>query len=160
MKIEYKLIDTSFEKMNLYKLRKQVFVDEENRFKSEKDYITDQFDSFDETLNFGAFVDDDIIAAVRVTMEDQSGLPVDSKWDFKEFKQIFFNWKKGIDYHDFFLVLVIFLKKIFKKYLNLFWIDPHWLQESSYNFLHKIINRRVALLLNKIHKIVRLFYNE
>ncbi len=87
MKIEYKFVNTSSEKMNLYKFRKRVFVDEEKRFTSGEDYITDQFDSFDETLNVVAFVDDEIIAAVRVTMEGESGLPVDLQWDFLDFKK-------------------------------------------------------------------------
>ncbi|MCD4743193.1 MAG: ThiF family adenylyltransferase [Desulfobacteraceae bacterium] len=77
MEIQFKQITNTNDLISVYKLRKQVFVDEEDRFSFSLDHIVDQYDSFEETLNFGAIINDKIIAAVRVTMDSQAGLPVD-----------------------------------------------------------------------------------
>ena len=86
MDIQYKLLKTTREKTALYQFRKQVFVDEENRFAFSSDQITDPYDSIEETLNIGAMDGDQIIAALRVTLDNPMGLPADRHWDFTEIK--------------------------------------------------------------------------
>ncbi len=51
MGIDYQIIRTTTEKIKLYRFRKQVFVDEEQRFQTASDHITDLYDSIDETVN-------------------------------------------------------------------------------------------------------------
>lgn len=87
MDIEYRILRTPGEKISLYKFRKQVFVDEENRFAVTSDMIFDPHDSFEETLNIGAVLHGEIIAAIRVTMDGPAGLPVDAYYDFSGLKK-------------------------------------------------------------------------
>ncbi|MEH0021197.1 MAG: ThiF family adenylyltransferase [Desulfobacter sp.] len=86
MDIAYQLIKTTTEKIRLYQFRKQVFVDEENRFDNDSDHISDIYDTIDETVNLAALSNEKIIAALRVTLESRAGLPVDQHWDFKTYR--------------------------------------------------------------------------
>ncbi|MCK5310718.1 MAG: ThiF family adenylyltransferase, partial [Desulfobacteraceae bacterium] len=87
MDIRFKQITNTSDLITIYKLRKQVFVDEEDRFSFSLDHIVDQYDSFEETFNFAAIINDKIIAAVRVTMDSKAGLPVDIYPAVAEFKK-------------------------------------------------------------------------
>lgn len=86
MDIQFKRIETALDKLKVYELRKKVFVDEEKRFPYSLDHIVDEYDAFEETYNYAAIVDDEIIAAVRVTMDSPAGLPSDKYQDLKKFK--------------------------------------------------------------------------
>ena len=86
MKIDYRVIRTTSEKIRLYRFRKQVFVDEEQRFSIVSDHITDLFDSIDETVNIAAFNDNKIIAALRITPDSDAGFPADLHWDFSDIR--------------------------------------------------------------------------
>ncbi len=86
MDINYQIIRTTTEKIKLYRFRKQVFVDEEQRFKTDSDHITDLYDGIDETVNLAAFHNGRIIAAMRMTMENKAGFPVDQHWDFAAYR--------------------------------------------------------------------------
>ena len=77
MDIQFKQVATALEKLEVYSLRKKVFVDEEARFPYSLDHIVDQYDSFEETANFVAIFNGEIIASVRLIMDSQAGLPVD-----------------------------------------------------------------------------------
>jgi molybdopterin/thiamine biosynthesis adenylyltransferase/predicted GNAT family N-acyltransferase len=87
MNIQVKQITSTSDLVSVYKLRKQVFVDEEKRFEFSLDHIIDQFDSLKETVNFAAMLNGEIIAAARVTMDSKAGLPVDLYPDIFEFKK-------------------------------------------------------------------------
>ncbi len=86
MDIDYQIIRTTSERIKLYRFRKQVFVDEEQRFQTASDHITDLYDSIDETVNLAAIDNGRIIAAMRITMDNKAGFPVDHHWDFKAYR--------------------------------------------------------------------------
>lgn len=86
MDIQFHSIQTTRDKIRLYRFRKQVFVDEEIRFSHSSDHISDVYDSIDETVNLAAFCNGRIVAALRVTAEGDAGLPVDAHWDFSAFR--------------------------------------------------------------------------
>jgi molybdopterin/thiamine biosynthesis adenylyltransferase len=87
MDIKFKRITTALDKLKVYSLRKKVYVDEEKRFPYSLDHIVDQYDSFEETINFAAMLDDEMIASVRLIMDSQAGLPVDKYPDIANHKQ-------------------------------------------------------------------------
>ena len=87
MDIDYQIIRTTAEKIRLYRFRKQVFVDEEQRFRTDADHLTDLYDGIDESVNLAAFHNGRIIAAMRVTMENNAGFPVDQHWDFAAYRE-------------------------------------------------------------------------
>lgn len=84
--MDIRTITTTAEKIRLYRFRKKVFVDEEQRFKADSDQISDLYDSLEETVNLAAFHQDEMVAALRVTLDGAAGLPVDRHWDFKGFR--------------------------------------------------------------------------
>ncbi|MCK5098432.1 MAG: ThiF family adenylyltransferase [Desulfobacteraceae bacterium] len=87
MDIQFKLIKADLDKLKVYELRKKIFVDEENRFPYSLDHIVDQYDSLEESFNWAAILNDEMIAAVRVTLDSKSGLPIDKYQEISEFKK-------------------------------------------------------------------------
>ena len=86
MEIDYRIIESDDDKLRLFQFRKQVFVNEEKRWETEQDYIIDEYDNLDETINLAAVHNGQIIAALRVTPENQAGFPVDQYWDSKPYR--------------------------------------------------------------------------
>ncbi len=87
MGVQFKLVKSTKDKAILYELRKKVFVEQEKRFNSKLDHIVDRYDSFEETLNIIAVANGMPIAAIRMTMDNPAGLPVDETWDFPSYKK-------------------------------------------------------------------------
>ena len=86
MDITYQIINSSRDKLRLYRFRKQVFVDEEKRLQADGDLITDLYDSIDETVNIAAVCNEKIVGALRVTLESGAGFPGDRHWDFSAYR--------------------------------------------------------------------------
>ncbi len=87
MDIQIKQIKTNLDKLKVYQLRKKVFVEEEKRFSYSLDHIVDEYDSFEETINFAALINDEMIGAVRLVMDSNAGLPVDKYEDIANLKK-------------------------------------------------------------------------
>ncbi len=87
MEIQFREARTALEKLEVYALRKKVFIDEEERFPYSLDHIVDQYDSLDDTINFIAIAEDKIIASIRLIMDGPAGLPVDQYKEITDFKK-------------------------------------------------------------------------
>ena len=74
-------------KAEVYRFRHRVFVEEEQRFDSPVNHITDQYDSFGETINVLAFDGEQPIGSIRVIMENDVGFPADDFYDFSAFRR-------------------------------------------------------------------------
>lgn len=86
MPIRLKIARSTAEKAQVYRFRHRVFVEEEKRFPATGNHITDQFDSFAETINVLAFDDELPIGSIRVIMENDVGFPADEFYDFTPFR--------------------------------------------------------------------------
>ena len=87
MPIRLKIAQSSAEKSEVYRFRHKVFIEEEQRFQSSSHFITDQYDSFSETINVLAFDDQQPIGSIRVIMENDVGFPADDFYDFEPFRR-------------------------------------------------------------------------
>ncbi|UFJ41149.1 hypothetical protein LOK74_00880 [Brevibacillus humidisoli] len=76
-------IQTAAQLDQLYQFRHQVFVGEEGHLPPSADgRITDRFDAYPTTYNFAAFVDDVIVAGLRMNLPSEWGTPADEYFDF------------------------------------------------------------------------------
>ncbi len=82
MPIVLKAAQTAQEKDEVYKLRYQVFVEEERRFEHTSDRIFDIFDTLKENVNFIALENGKVVGSLRVTMDNPIGLPAMEHYDF------------------------------------------------------------------------------
>lgn len=87
MPIRLKIARSTSEKAQIYRFRHQVFVAEEQRFQVTGNHITDQYDSFAETINVLAFDGSRPIGSIRVIMENDVGFPADDFYDFRHFRR-------------------------------------------------------------------------
>ena len=87
MPIRLKIANSTRDRATVYQLRRRIFVDEEKRFAHDADHIIDQFDSFAETTNILALLEDRPIASIRVIMENEVGSPTDEFYDFRTFRR-------------------------------------------------------------------------
>lgn len=87
MSIRLRIVRSTQEKAQVYRLRYRVFVDEEQRFPIPADHIVDRYDSFEETTNILAFSDGEPVAGIRVTLDNPAGLPVQDAFDFLPFQR-------------------------------------------------------------------------
>lgn len=87
MPIRLKIAQSTSQKAQIYRFRHQVFVAEEQRFQVTGNHITDQYDSFAETINVLAFDGQRPIGSIRVIMENDVGFPADDFYDFSPFRQ-------------------------------------------------------------------------
>jgi CRP-like cAMP-binding protein len=87
MPIRLKIAQSTSEKALIYRFRHEVFVKEEQRFASAGNHITDQYDSFAETINVLAFDGKRPIGSIRVIMENDVGFPADDFYDFGPFRR-------------------------------------------------------------------------
>jgi len=87
MDIQFRQVSSALEKLEVFSLRKKVFVEEENRFPYSMDQIVDPYDSFKETINFAAVLNDEMIAVTRLTLDSAAGLPVDKYEGIEAFKK-------------------------------------------------------------------------
>ena len=83
MPISLKAAVSAQEKNEVYKLRYQVFVEEEKRFEHPPDRIFDFYDTLNETINFLATEGDEVVGALRVTVENPVGMPAMDHYDFR-----------------------------------------------------------------------------
>ena len=86
MPIRLKIANSTYDRATVYRLRRRIFVDEEKRFAHDADHIIDQYDSFAETTNILALLEDRPIASIRVIMENEIGSPTDDFYDFSTFR--------------------------------------------------------------------------
>ena len=86
MPIRLKIANSSNDRATVYRLRRRIFVEEEKRFAHDADHIIDQYDSFAETTNILALLEDRPIASIRVIMENAVGSPSDDFYDFSPFR--------------------------------------------------------------------------
>jgi CRP-like cAMP-binding protein len=86
MPIRLKIANSTHDRATVYRLRRRIFVDEEKRFAHDADHIIDQYDSFAETTNVLALLEDRPIASIRVIMENAVGSPTDEFYDFGTFR--------------------------------------------------------------------------
>ena len=87
MPIRLTIVQSTAEKSEVYRFRHHVFVEEEQRFQVAGNHITDQYDSFAETINVLAFDDQHPIGSIRVIMENDVGFPADDFYDFNPFRR-------------------------------------------------------------------------
>jgi CRP-like cAMP-binding protein len=87
MTIELRTVHSTADKAEVYRLRYQVFVEEEQRFHLTLDHIFDRFDSFGETSNFLAFDDGRAVAGIRVVLDGPAGLPAEQAFDFQPLRR-------------------------------------------------------------------------
>jgi CRP-like cAMP-binding protein len=86
MPIRLKIANSASDKAAVYRLRHRIFVEEEQRFIHSGNHIIDQYDSFTETTNILALLEDRPIGSIRVIMENAVGSPTDAFFDFSEFR--------------------------------------------------------------------------
>ncbi len=68
----------------VFKLRHQVFVEQDKKFDPQPDRrLTDRFDAFNTSVNFMAFVNDLLVGTVRLTKDCSLGTPADEYFDFR-----------------------------------------------------------------------------
>ena len=70
------------DKDTVYRLRHQVFIEEEQRFDHPEDRLFDRFDCLDETLNLLAYHGTTPVATMRLTLANPVGLPCSEFFDF------------------------------------------------------------------------------
>jgi CRP-like cAMP-binding protein len=87
MAIQLKIVRSSADKAQVYRLRYLVFIEEENRFDIPTDHIYDRFDSFEETTNILALKDGEPVAGIRVIMDGPIGLPVQHAFNFEPLRR-------------------------------------------------------------------------
>lgn len=82
MPIRILVARTSAEKDLVFRLRHQVFVEQEGRFANPSTRLFDRFDCLEETLNLLALDGETPVAAMRVVLDNAVGLPADEMYDF------------------------------------------------------------------------------
>ena len=82
MPILLKAAVSAQEKNEVYKLRYKVFVEEEKRFEYPPDKIFDFYDTLDETVNFIAMEEGEVVGALRMTADNPMGMPASEHYDF------------------------------------------------------------------------------
>ena len=83
MPIYLKAATSAREKDQVYKLRRKVFVDEEGRFDHSSDRILDFYDTLEENVNFIAKEGEDVVGSLRITIQNEVGMPALEHYDFK-----------------------------------------------------------------------------
>lgn len=86
MPIRLKIANSASDKAAVYRLRHRIFVEEERRFNHSGNHIIDQYDSFTETTNILALLEDQPIGSIRVILENNVGSPTDEFYDFIPFR--------------------------------------------------------------------------
>jgi CRP-like cAMP-binding protein len=74
---------TAQEKDEVYRLRYQVFVEEEQRFEHASDRIFDIYDTLNETINVIAMEHGTVVGSLRATIENPVGIPALEHYDFQ-----------------------------------------------------------------------------
>lgn len=87
MPIFLKAANTAREKDEVYRLRYQVFVEEERRFDHPSDRIFDFYDTLDENVNFIAMEGGEVVGSLRVTIDNPMGMPALDHYDFRPLMQ-------------------------------------------------------------------------
>lgn len=85
MPCTFKIASTSEDKNRVYRLRHQVFVEEEERFDHPSNKIFDEFDTLDETFSIIAECNRIPVGTIRATLDNPVGLPSLEYYDFKPF---------------------------------------------------------------------------
>lgn len=85
MPCSFKVASSSHHKDKVYRLRHQVFVEEEKRFDYPARKIFDEFDTLDETFSIIAECRHTPVGTIRVTLDNPVGLPPLGYYDFKPF---------------------------------------------------------------------------
>ncbi len=82
MPIHLKAATSAKEKDLVYRLRHKVFVEEEARFEHPSDRILDFYDTLEENVNFIAMEGGEVVGSLRITIENEVGLPALEHYDF------------------------------------------------------------------------------
>lgn len=83
MPIILRAAGTAQERDEVYRLRHQVFVEEEKRFEHPSNRIFDVFDTLEENVNFIAMEGEDVVGSLRVTVDNPMGMPALEHYDFR-----------------------------------------------------------------------------
>lgn len=85
MPCSFKVARTSQDRDKVYRLRHQIFVEEEERFEYPTQKIFDEFDTLDETFSIIAECANNPVGTIRATLDNPVGLPPLEYYDFKPF---------------------------------------------------------------------------
>lgn len=84
MGIKIQMAKTPYEIDQAARLRHTVFAEEEGYYPKQDDQIIlDRYDILPTTVNFIAFVGDEIIGALRFTLNSDAGMPADNYFDYR-----------------------------------------------------------------------------
>jgi len=71
---------------SIYKVRHQVFSEEEEKFKPSHDgRVVDRYDAYPTTANLAVLDNDKVVGALRITADSVAGLPADESFDFRRY---------------------------------------------------------------------------
>ena len=94
---------------HVYRLRKEVFADQEEYLESSDERFTDHFDSFPETVNLLAMEGDRPAGTLRFTLENPVGIPALEIFDFRPFMK---DWEGKVASVGWFCVAREYRKRI------------------------------------------------
>jgi CRP-like cAMP-binding protein/predicted GNAT family N-acyltransferase len=88
MAIRIKVATTAQELLDVYKLRHQVYVEEEGKFSNvDNNVIVDEFDAVPQSLNVIAYSGSTPVGTIRLNCDSKIKLPSDCHYDFSEYRQ-------------------------------------------------------------------------
>ena len=70
---------------DIFKVRYQVFSEEEQLFKTnESERVIDRFDAYPTCANLAVVCNDEVVGSLRMTLDSNVGLPADEPYDFRQ----------------------------------------------------------------------------
>ncbi len=82
MHITLKIAENAADREAVFRLRRQVLVNEEARFEHQSDMLFDRYDTLEESANIVALAGGEPVGTMRVTMANQLGCPARDQFDF------------------------------------------------------------------------------
>ncbi|ARU55392.1 methyltransferase [Oleiphilus messinensis] len=86
MSVNIRIATTDQELNDVFRIRHQVFADEEKRLKTDEEFIYDRYDCYDNTVNFIAYVDQKPVGAMRLSADTMAGVPLDDHYDVSDLR--------------------------------------------------------------------------
>lgn len=88
MAIRIKTAETAKELSDIYKLRQQVYIEQEGYFTDHSiDHIIDKFDTLPDVINVIAYKNGIPVGTIRINKDSDIGLPCDEHYDFTDYRQ-------------------------------------------------------------------------
>lgn len=84
MSVRVKLATRPGELRDLFRVRHEVFVEEEGYLEPQGGRIVDFYDALPTTSNLVAVVDGEVVGGFRITLDSEAGMPSDGAFDFRE----------------------------------------------------------------------------